>query len=301
MKSLKLSAKIIGGFGIILILMLLVMGVYQISSNKSSSGFTNLINNEVEVFAHAGETESFMLQARRNEKDFLLRKDIKYLDKHHESVAGIIENANKVREIETAGGDMEMANEAAKIISLAKEYKQEFDDLVAAQQRAGLDHKSGLQGEFRAAAHVVGSAMPEHDIDNLLVSFLQIRRYEKDYLRSIDDAAKSAKYKGLFEKTLAAYETLLTNSPCDAVAKKSQQEALAKYKTAAGPWLAASNKDTRDSFYQTMRSAASSMETAIESVHVSGAKSLMLDIFLSHNKTYGFSNCASIFSELFIK
>jgi methyl-accepting chemotaxis protein len=284
-KSVKLSVKIIGGFGLILLLMILVMGVYQFSSSNSSSGFTGLINGDVAVLNHAGQTNSFMLQARRDEKDFILRHDLKYLDKHAKSVNGLIDNAEIVQKLEEGLGNAQMAAEAAEIIALAKEYQKNFQGLVAAQERAGLDPNSGLQGEFRSAAGIMNKAMPEHDIDNLLIALLQVRRYEKDFLRTVDDQKKNDGYKGKLNNALAHYEALLNNSSCDPVAKNSQQKALATYTTASGPWMAARTKSERDRLYQAMRTSSHDVEAAINSVRVSGATAMMLDI-RKHEKDY---------------
>jgi len=277
-KSVKLSIKIIGGFGLILLLMVLVMGIYQFSSSKSSTGFTGLINGDVAVLNHVGETNSFMLQARRDEKDFIMRQDRKYLDKHAKSVNGLIENAEIVQKLEESLGNVQMSAEAAEIIILAKEYQKNFQGLVAAQERAGLDHNSGLQGAFRSAAGIMSEAMPEHDIDNLLIDLLQVRRYEKDFLRTVGDQKKNDGYKGKLNKALAHYEALLNNSSCDPVAKTRQQQALATYKAAAGPWMAAKTKSERDRLYQAMRTSSHDVEAAINSVRVSGVTAMMLDI-----------------------
>ncbi|MEN8257091.1 MAG: methyl-accepting chemotaxis protein [Thermodesulfobacteriota bacterium] len=278
MKSLKLSMKIIGGFGVVLLLMLLIMTIYQTSSSKTSSGFKGLINGDVALLNHAGEAKAYMLQARRNEKDFLLRSDLKYLDKHSKNITGLIESAQSMQKISEHESNMQRAKEAVKVIALAKEYQDSFAQLVAAQQHAGLDHKSGLQGEFRAAAHRLSSDIPEHNIDELMIALLQIRRYEKDFLRSIGNQKKSSSYKNKLNEAMAQYEMLLGTSTCEPVAKKAQQNAFATYAKASGPWMAAKNNTERSKHYKVMRAAAHAMAKAINSVRVSGTTAMLLDI-----------------------
>ena len=74
-KNMKIGAKLIGGFGIVLVIFGLVAGIYQYSTSSTISGFKNLMENEVAISNHASEIEILMLQSRRNEKDFLARKD----------------------------------------------------------------------------------------------------------------------------------------------------------------------------------------------------------------------------------
>jgi methyl-accepting chemotaxis protein len=285
MKDMKVGVQIIVGFASILLLMLLVMTIYQVSSSKSSAGFNDLINGDVAILNHVSAAESYMLQARRNEKDFLLRKDLKYLAKHKKSITGLIEQLQLVKKIEAQNGKQEKVVEADLLIRFSKEYRKSFEELVSAQKRAGLDHKSGLQGKFREAAHSLAEDIPGHDIDNLLVASLKIRRYEKDFSRTIGNQAKNDTYRVKLGNALSNYESLLAHSACDPGAKQIQQKAFGDYRNAADLWMASTSEYERNQHYQVMRKAAHEMETAISSVGVSGAQTLLLNI-RKHEKDY---------------
>jgi len=284
-KKLSLSTKIMTGFGVVLVLLAAVMAIYQYSSTTTARGLDHLTNVKVEIFAHAGEIESYMLQSRRNEKDFLLRKDTTYLQRHAKTVAGIIANAETVRKLEAAEGNTTIAAEAETIIALAKEYRAAFEAIVKAYTKAGLTPDSGLQGEFRAAAHVIGKAMPEHDVDDLLTAVLELRRAEKNVERGMGDSGAQPEARAALTAAMDSYAALLTNSPCDPVAKKQQEEALKQYRETANAWLAATNREKRSALYRSLRGIAQKIETAIESVHVPGAKALVLAI-RKHEKDY---------------
>ncbi|MBU0485156.1 MAG: chemotaxis protein [Proteobacteria bacterium] len=163
-----------------------------------------------------------------------------------------------------------MTNE---IIKYAKEYLSKFETLVKLDQKIGLDENSGLRAGFRDAAHDLAQAMPDHDIDNLYIAHLLMRRYEKDYLRT-----KSDKYKQEFQKSISSYRTDLETSSCDPVAKKVQQKAIADYTEAANNLINSTNQKETDKYYQIVRDKAHDIEKSILSVRVPDTKAMLLDI-----------------------
>ena len=279
--NLKLATKLMGGFGIVLILLAAVIGIYQYSTTATTTGFQTLMQEEVAIADHAGETEALMLQCRRNEKDFLLRRDKKYVDRLEKNITALEEEAHAIVALARQSGNPEAEAKALAVIGAAGEYVQAFKGLVAAMETRGLDHKSGLQGKFRAAAHALAEATPQHEVADLHIAMLQMRRYEKDYLRTESD-----KYKKKFLASIAYYEQRLADSGCEADAKTVQQTALGSYRKAFEKYLApGASADLRSQSYQTMRSAAHTMEEALGGVYVPGAKALLLDI-RKHEKDY---------------
>lgn len=278
MKGLRINTLLLLGVGSILFFMVVAVTVYEISSGRSSRGFIHVMDGDIAIVNNVALAEVHMLEARRDEKDFLLRKDKKYLASHGEKSNGIVEHMKTVQEIASHQGMPELSGEAAQVIELIKTYRASFADLVKKQEKMGLDHKSGLRGKFRDAAHSLAVDMADHDVDDLLIALLQVRRYEKDYLRSIDNFNQKEKYKGKLSQALKEYETLLTKSSCEPEAKKIQLEALVEYKKAIELWMTAISDTERDNQYQIMRNATHEMEKAINGVRVSGAKAMLLNI-----------------------
>ena len=86
--------------------------------------------------------EVAMLTLRRNEKDFMLRRLEKYVDKY---------NKNYTKAISLI--------ENTQILHLFELYKKDFINLVNAERLKGLSHKSGLQGELREVIHKTESIL----------------------------------------------------------------------------------------------------------------------------------------------
>ncbi|CAM3895851.1 MULTISPECIES: methyl-accepting chemotaxis protein [Pseudoalteromonas] len=85
---------------------------------------------------------SLMLQLRRSEKDFMLRFDLKYLDRFEEGVAQL---ARQIRNEDLA------TNQQSELLSLLTSYSSKFKALVDAQVALGLDLDSGALGKMRTS------------------------------------------------------------------------------------------------------------------------------------------------------
>lgn len=80
-----------------------------------------------------------MLMLRRHEKDFMLRRNPKYIDKFTlaiSSMKSMIDNENQ-----------------AQTLTAIDHYQRDFTKLYAAEKLKGLNHKVGFSGKMRSSAH----------------------------------------------------------------------------------------------------------------------------------------------------
>ena len=85
-----------------------------------------------------------MLQLRRNEKDFMLRRDAKYVDKL---------TGNLTRLLDQIDSSPHSVANKANLSKALGQYKTDFLKLVALEKELGLSHKDGLLGQLRATIH----------------------------------------------------------------------------------------------------------------------------------------------------
>jgi len=272
MLKVKLRVKLLGAFGGILILLVAVMGVYQYLSSYTTSSFKDLFEEEIAIAEHATSIRTYMLQCRRDEKDFLLRNDKKYLNKLNENVALLKEEAQSIISLATHVNDQTAVTGATAIINHADEYQKAFTALVESWERKGLDYKSGLQGEFRAASQNLADDLEDHEIDELQVALLMMRRYEKDFIITGSDS-----YRQKFMAAIGSYKKLLETHHCEEKAKKSQQQALALYEKAFAGYLAADQSSKLEA-YREMKNQAHNMEDAISQVLIPNGAVFVLDM-----------------------
>lgn len=129
------------------------------------------------------ELESTLLQARRAEKDFLLRKDEKFVARHEDieaQLTGLIETAH--RQIAAIDGLEGVTQHLQEVETELAAYSEIFDRLVDSNLALGLDETRGLQGELRAAVHEVETSLEELDRPEMQVKMLMMRRHEKDFI-----------------------------------------------------------------------------------------------------------------------
>lgn len=126
--------------------------------------------------------ETQFLMARRAEKDFLLRKDPKYIDRH----AGVAQEMTaQVDLIESQTQGLlngETAQELAGLRAAVDSYIQRFSALVDANLALGLDEETGLQGTLRSAVKTAETSLVELDNSVMQVKMLMMRRHEKDFI-----------------------------------------------------------------------------------------------------------------------
>ncbi|MGY3944399.1 methyl-accepting chemotaxis protein [Aeromonas tecta] len=127
--------------------------------------------------------ELAMLNLRRAEQDFLLHKDPAVID-HFNAVL-----ADTHTLTQTLGMDESIGAGQSGLVELDRQvsaYGKAFTELVAQQQKIGLGPEDGLYGQLRAAVHEVEEALKAQDQQALLITMLQLRRAEKDFMLRSD-------------------------------------------------------------------------------------------------------------------
>jgi len=113
------------------------------------------------------------------EKNFLLTRDLQ----HAETFEDLIGRAQQeIDALERVLPEQKVLGLIAQLREGLVGYDDAFDALVNTRVLLGLDEKSGLQGEMRAAAHEVEETLRGLDQASLMVSLLQKRRHEKDFI-----------------------------------------------------------------------------------------------------------------------
>ncbi|WMN89139.1 methyl-accepting chemotaxis protein [Vibrio parahaemolyticus] len=110
----------------------------------TSSHFANQSNELNHAIKHVGDLEIRLLNLRRNEKDFLLRSDLKYLEKFNNNVDLFILLEEELAEILTHY-DLPSSHQLRTDL-LA--YQRGFQTLASASQQYGLNNESGLLGRY---------------------------------------------------------------------------------------------------------------------------------------------------------
>ncbi|WP_439817228.1 methyl-accepting chemotaxis protein [Zavarzinia sp. CC-PAN008] len=118
------------------------------------------------------------LNARRREKDFLLRKDEAFVARHGETSAAIRQRIDALAA--QRGANQETALRQLKAIY--DDYDARFRSVAADTVAMGLKPDQGLLGRLRQAVRAAEQIVEPLDQPRLMVSMLLMRRHEKDFL-----------------------------------------------------------------------------------------------------------------------
>ncbi len=162
-----------------------------------------------------------VLQARRREKDFLLRNDLKYTEQHEAAMT----NAYAAFDgLESLAREEEMLQIIGESRAQAALYQKEFNNTVQTKIDLGLDHNSGQQGAFRKTVHEVEELLNKYSQLPLSHSMLMMRRHEKDFiLRELD------KYIGKMAKQQERFAGLLRDAKLADSVKSQIRTKMASY------------------------------------------------------------------------
>ncbi len=168
--------KLLANSAIVGVAMLVMLGLINYSVNS--------LESDVNIARMIGNTESLVLQLRRDEKDFIARKDIKYLQKFETNFTKL---QTEISQLSEKFKDIDKdVTELATLATVLNDYNEFFRQFSSAQKRIGLHPKDGLYGELRNAVHGVEELLTGADF-RLLSDMLQLRRNEKDFMLRLDE------------------------------------------------------------------------------------------------------------------
>ncbi|MDN5057934.1 methyl-accepting chemotaxis protein, partial [Aliarcobacter butzleri] len=126
------------------------------------------------------ELDSHLLELRKDEKDFFIRLDLKYVDSFNKLVT---ENQVYIDELDSLlknyNLDIAQLQEYKDLITL---YKDTFNKFSAKQNEIGLTPENGLYGELRKSVHNIENFAEKSGNYELLSTIYNLRKQEKDFM-----------------------------------------------------------------------------------------------------------------------
>jgi methyl-accepting chemotaxis protein len=199
--------------GAVALLIFIVVGAVQFIAEQQRQSAEEVADSALGNKLIADAVSREFLNARRREKDFLLRMDEKYVAEH----ASVVEDVNAgLEQLEQAPTLTAFDAQLQEIVTAFANYDAKFALVVDLQREIGLNEEEGLLGRLRSSVHNVEEALKKYNADNLTVIMLMMRRHEKDFLARLDP-----KYVGRIDDRLAEFGPALAASsiPADEQAK----------------------------------------------------------------------------------
>ncbi len=182
------------------------------------------LQDDITLAHNIGEVESDILQLRRHEKDFLARKDLKYLSAFTKQADRLKSDLQHL-EVSLSKIDID-TTESEQMRHIIDNYLTLFQKLAKQQEIIGLTPKTGLYGELRKAVHNAEDLIGSDDYKVLSV-MLQLRRNEKDFMLRMD-----TKYVKKFTKNIVKINSTLDNSSLSSSKVQAIKNSISVYEKA---------------------------------------------------------------------
>ena len=230
--SIRLTHKVMA-IGIVGLTGLVAFGtIYQVGSWSQAA--SRVAASEGRAISDLTKQISIkMLEARRAEKDFQLRRDESYSKRHAEASAGIDRDLEKLKSMVKSGGFNAMLAKVEAVQQGFANYVKNFAGLAQAEVKLGLNEKLGLTGSLRGAVHDIETKLKEFDDPRLTSAMLMMRRHEKDFMLRRDE-----KYVGELKKTAADFSKSLAGADIQPAMKADIAKKLEKYQADFSAWAA---------------------------------------------------------------
>lgn len=188
---MRIGTKLAGGFAIMLVLMAL-LGVFAYTA-------MNAMKLQFDIADRAATMEADMLQARRYEKNYIIRGDQEYLNSSLKHLTGVESAANEIVGMVKGEEEIALLNgvlaAVPRYVTALSELRRNVDDRDNALQRC-----EASAGDVESAIET--SSASENEKNYMLLAVNRIRRFEKNFVIK-SDRISDASVEGGDEYTTA--------------------------------------------------------------------------------------------------
>jgi methyl-accepting chemotaxis protein len=237
--QLRLTHKI-AAIGFVGVVGLAAVGLIYQQGTWAQDGVRKVAEDARAILGLTKRISIEMLEARRDEKNFLLRKQESYV-KHHAQLSGAIgRDFDELKAMVKLAGYSALADQISVIHDAFENYANDFAVLAIVQTKIGLNETSGLSGSLRKAVDIIEGGVSEISDPKLTGRLLTMRRHEKDFMLWRDE-----RYAGEFKKAVVAFSVVLMEMdlPYDVQEKLSLN--LDRYSRDFAGWVTAAQQVLR--------------------------------------------------------
>jgi methyl-accepting chemotaxis protein len=201
--QLRLTHKI-AAIGFVGVVGLAAVGLIYQQGTWAQDGARKIAEDARAISSLTRKISIEMLEARRDEKNFLLRKQESFV-KHHAQLSGATgRDFDELKAMVKSAGYSGLVDQIGVIHDAFENYANDFAVLAMVQAKIGLNETSGLSGSLRKAVDIVEVGVSEVNDPRLTGRLLTMRRHEKDFMLWRDD-----RYAAEFKKAVVAFAMVL--------------------------------------------------------------------------------------------
>ncbi len=172
--------------GLISLIALIGFGSVGIVMNQGLSEQTRILEEKRQADEGLRVTDTIrylFLNARRREKDFIIRLKMKYADAHAK-VSKLTKS--EIKKLRTFHDEPEVAKLVVDIDKGYAAYENQFKKVVAAWQTMGLTEKDGLRKKLKKSVRSIERKVDRFDKLEMMLAMANMRRFEASFLATAD-------------------------------------------------------------------------------------------------------------------
>jgi methyl-accepting chemotaxis protein len=154
-QQVTLGKKIGGGFGIVLLLTAIIVGVYQFALSSATSSFTGLLETEMAIAVRANSALNHLNKCRRFEKDFLLTGNQDKVKQQKDSFADLEDELDTIEALAKKANKSAVVEHIGKVRTQTDTYQKSFEDIVKAPEYERMSIEPKLREAAKAAEPVL--------------------------------------------------------------------------------------------------------------------------------------------------
>ena len=225
LSDIRMTYKI-GALGAAGILGLVLVGVIYLIGSELQSRYQRRSDDASAVGMRTKNLLIQLLELRRHEKDFLLRKDDKYAESHAQAAVAAVGTFDVLKQQLTAMDHDQLTGEVKTVRAGFDDYSKDFLAVVDLQHKLGLTPDAGLEGTLRTSVHAIEDSLAAFGDSQLNELMLMMRRHEKDYMLRRD-----LQYRDQFKQAVITFAQALAASGIPASDKAGIGKKLSAYQT----------------------------------------------------------------------
>ncbi len=271
----KLGPKLIGGFGSVLGLFILVMFLYHYSVRYTISNFRDLLDVEQSISDRSNRIKMYMLMARTEENSFMKLLKLDHQKNLHRYMADLMAEAKVVEELADDTDNEQALEQVREVQKNAKTYLDDFNQVVEAMKIKGLDEESGLKKEFNDSVAKFMDDISILDVEAIFDELLVLEKLQAEYIITKNAGLKPEIAKSLERMAKAA--ELSRNTPVQEMVADLVVAMLPKYREGIGR-VYAKGQGAGTGDYRALESILAEVKSTVTSSNFKGARAYSLDI-----------------------
>ncbi|WBW94917.1 methyl-accepting chemotaxis protein [Oceanirhabdus sp. W0125-5] len=228
-KDWKIRKKILSGFFIVIFFIGILGGLLF-------NTLQDVVDKKMPLVVSSERILTYMLEMRKNEKDFLLidsnnseffkTGESGYIKKFTDNYNNILKEIDIISSSDVIKNQKQAIEKLNEMKNLINNYHDFFIEVVNTTKEKGYK-EHGVVGELREAVHNIERTLNSLDSnDKLQISMLKLRRYEKDYL-----IRKDLTYTEELANEVMNFKLILDQASYDENIKLNLTNLVNEYKT----------------------------------------------------------------------